>query len=314
MRRLEVTFAGYWYTALTIGLGVAALLSANNVLYLIESLLLSGMIFSGVLSERSVSAVEVQVSRKGASAGTPVGDIIKIRNKRNYPLFCVEIGEWVDGEFLIHGFLPRISAKETLSITSKVVYPQRGVHQWEGIAVGTSYPFGLAKKIRILDLPGSRTIWPKRLDHGKTSQSTVEQNGARQGAEFAEGEIRPYAYEDDCRLIVWPQSIKGLGPMIRPKSGAKIEPRVVLKIAELNALEPAALEMRISMASAPFYRLDESSDFQHGVLTLILQDGTKTTFHGKIASLNQLATLGLAATEYAKNSPKLENAQKVRAA
>jgi uncharacterized protein (DUF58 family) len=293
MRRLEVTFAGYWYTALTIGLGVAALLSANNVLYLIESLLLSGMIFSGVLSERTVSALEVKFQRKHVSAGSAPKDVIRVRNKKRFPVFCVEVGEWVDGEFVIHGFIPKISANETVNLQSKIIFPDRGLYRWEGLATGTSYPFGLAKKIRIQYTPGTRTIWPKKLGKAKTNLSANEQQGTRLGSEFAEGEIRPYAYEDDCRLIVWPQSIKGLGPMVRPKSGAKVEPRVTLFLYELFQMEKGAREIKISSASTPFYSLNESGNEQNGILTLVSEDGSKTSFHGKVAALNQLALIGL---------------------
>lgn len=293
MRRLEVTFAGYWYTALTIGLGVAALLSANNVLYLIESLLLSGMIFSGILSERSVSAIEIHFQRKHASAGSPINDIIKVRNRKRFPLFCIEVGEWVGGEFIIHGFIPKIAGNETFSLRSKVIYPDRGIHSWDGIAVGTSYPFGLAKKIRIKNEPGVRTVWPKQLGSSRAINSSIQQHGLRQGSEMAEGEIRPYAYEDDCRLIVWPQSIKGMGPMVRPKSSARIEPRVTLYVREILQMEKSVQEQKISSASGPFHTLSESNDQQNGVLTLVMTDGARSTFHGKVAALNQLAVLGL---------------------
>jgi hypothetical protein len=78
MRRLYVTKAGYWYIFLTIAIGVVALTTANNVFYLMECLLLGGMILSGVVSERTISSVDVTWIRKQATAGVTVRDVLLV--------------------------------------------------------------------------------------------------------------------------------------------------------------------------------------------------------------------------------------------
>src|SRR4051812_25592145 len=98
MRRLQITIAGRWFLALTIALGVVSLASGNNVIYLIESLLLSGLILSGILSERAISGLTVDIIRKPALAGAPNRDLVRVKNRKKHPIFCVEIGEWRNGE------------------------------------------------------------------------------------------------------------------------------------------------------------------------------------------------------------------------
>jgi len=281
MRRLEVTFAGYWYTALTIGLGVVALVSGNNVLYLIESLLLCGMIFSGVLSERSVAALEVEVQRVHALAGTQTHDVIRVRNRSKFSLFCIEVGEWRESGFACSAFIPRIEARAEIRILSKMEFHQRGIHRWEGLAIATSYPFGLARKVRILGGPGERLIWPEKTQANTPMLAAGEGASGRSGQEFSEGEVRPYTYEDDCRNIVWTLSEKGTGPMVRNRKSKQAQARVVL---DLRTEPGADFENEVIRVAQNFHRQQDDQ----GSLIVIDHSGSRT-FQGRVAALNQLA-------------------------
>ena len=214
MRRLEVNISGYWYIALALVLGVVAMLSRNNVLYLIESLMLSGMIFSGILSERTISPVELEFRRRQAQAKSLVSDQIRIRNRSRFTLFCLEIGEWRNGKFHSIAYVPRLAGRAEIVIPSQENFDHRGMHSWNGAAVATSYPFGLTRKIRVLKdakYAGSRLVWPEsRL--GRTNDDGLGRDAAKRiGNEYAEGEVRQYVPEDDCRSIVWTLSAKGTG-------------------------------------------------------------------------------------------------------
>jgi uncharacterized protein (DUF58 family) len=282
MRRLEVTFAGYWYTALTIGLGVVALISGNNVLYLIESLLLSGMIFSGVLSERTVSSVEFELRKGEAVAKAVVQDVIWLRNRSKWTLFCVEIGEWREEGFVCAVFIPRIKPMSEIQVRSKLEYSQRGIHRWNGLAVATSYPFGLARKIRVLSKPGERLVWPEDSSSKSRSSGDIVQGiGVKVGHEYSEGEVRAYTYEDDCRDIIWTLSEKGMGPLVRPRKSGQINLRAVL---DLRTEPGPEFETAVLQAAQVFYRQADSE----GSL-IVIDEGGSRSFQGKVSSLNFLA-------------------------
>src|SRR5262249_44901103 len=59
-RRLRTTAAGRTYLVLTFGVGVGALNTGNNLLYLVLGLQLSIVVVSGILSERCVRRVQVR--------------------------------------------------------------------------------------------------------------------------------------------------------------------------------------------------------------------------------------------------------------
>lgn len=289
MRRLEVTFAGYWFTLLTIALGVVALVSGNNVLYLIESLLLSAMTFSGVLSERSVAALEIELRRTHATAKSVTHDVVRVKNRGKFTLFCVEIGEWREEGFVCSAFIPRIDPKAEVLVDSKMEFSQRGKHSWKGLAIATSYPFGLAKKIRIIGGPGERLVWPEKNLLRSQTQSVGDQGAAgRAGQEFSEGEVRAYTYEDDCRNIVWTLSEKGMGPMVRTQRSKQAQPRVVLDLRH----EPGPGFEAAVVQAAQVFHTPANSD---GNLIVIDETGSRS-FQGKVSALNYLAIAQAKAT------------------
>jgi uncharacterized protein (DUF58 family) len=283
-RKLELTLSGKWYVALTIALGVIALVSANNVLYLIESLLLSGLILSGILSERAVSAIRVDVRRAPASAGARSRDQLRVTNTTRAAVFCVEVGEWCEGRFVPLAFLPRLAPLGSSAPPSRQRFERRGKHRWQGLAVATSYPFGFARKIRIFGEPGERLVWPAREedlaragDPGGDPRRTP-----RAPLEPAEGEIRPFVPEDDSRRIVWTLSAKGTGKHVRVLRSRGGDPEVVLDARGASGEE---FERRVREAARPFHGLEPGS--RSGKLTVVSSE--RTLAQGRERALDLLA-------------------------
>lgn len=264
MRKLEVTISGRWYLTLAIAMGVVALLSGNNVLYLIESLLLSGLILSGILSERALSAVRIEVRRRPISAASPAEDLVIVTNARKFPVFCLEIGEWKGKRLRPYAYLAKLEPRSRLVLPSWLVLPRRGRHAWEGLAVATSYPFGFARKIRVITEPGERVVWP-----------------ARPGIEVADGEVRPYAPDDDSRMIVWTLSARGGEPVVRPRRAVVGSGEITLDLRQPPGEE---FERLVVDAAQPFH---ESQD---RVLVLVGANG-KRKVHGQAKALTELATV-----------------------
>ena len=283
MRRLAITVAGRWYLALTIGLGVAALASANNVVYLIESLLLSGLIFSGILSERTVAAIEIETLRSQAIAGEDCGDRIRVRNHSKSPLFCVEIDEWKEKKLHPLAYVPRLDPGGSIVVPTSRAFGRRGNHRWEGYAIATSYPFGFARKVRIEKEDGSRIVWPSR--QGGAQGDTQDSLGDRRkslGTEVTEAEVRPYVVGDDPRLIVWTLSARGTEPMVRVRRRSQGSVSATL---DLRTPPGEEFEKQVIHAAKRFH--DQESDSE-AVLTLVGRNGTRK-IRGRRQALDQLA-------------------------
>lgn len=306
-RKLEVSAAGHWYLVFTVGLGVAALTSGNNVLYLIESLLLSGLILSGVLSERTVSGVECEIFRGRAWAGQAAPDRIRIRNLKKEAQFCVEILEWkkvgFKNQWTQLAFLPRLGPEETVLLPSSQTFSQRGEHSWFGIAIATRWPFGFARKIKPLTQPGRRLIWPETRAHSFTSKENSQPaRSTRQAEDSPEGQVRPKAIDEDWRRVVWTVSARNPEePWVRLQPPA--EPWTE---AEVRVDQPEGAAFEISVQKAARFlkssksRTQPSSPFSREAparLWLVGPGLRRKKIEGRIQALNALATLKPAAPE-----------------
>jgi uncharacterized protein (DUF58 family) len=293
-RRLEVTYAGYWYTALTIGIGVVALLSGNNVLYLIESLLLSGMIFSGVLSERAISAVNVEILRSPVIAGEPARDRVRITNRRRFPVFCIEVGEWRGRRFERVAFAARIGPRSSVLLPSSAIIADRGLHRWERVAVATRYPFAFARKIRFVEGPGERLVWPGREGGASADRSASSHAaGSRGGDDFAEGEVRPLTPDDDYKGVVWTLSAKGGDTYVRTRKSEQKSPEVRI---DLRAAPGVEFEQNVRIAAQPFHRQSNGDGSGSGLLIVLDHDGRRVV-RGRFQILNWLALTKAVGTE-----------------
>ncbi len=287
MRRLQLTVPGRWYLALTIALGVVALSSGNNALYLVESLLLSGLILSGILSERAISAVHVEIIRRPSTAGSPSRDQIHVKNLKRYTAFCLEIGEWKDGKFTHVAYIPRIGGKQHLILPSRQVFPKRGKHTWDGFAIATSYPFGFARKIKLIKRKEERLIWPAGLTEGDERLSRAAGAARNLGGEISEGEIRPFTSEDDYRLIIWPLSAKGSEPLVRMRRSEQEGQELTL---DLRTDGGEAFEANVRQIAHRFHAIGSSKSMAQDNSGLVLVDWNgRRKFRGKIQVLNQLA-------------------------
>lgn len=222
-RRLEISTGGKWFLLFTLLLGVAAINSGNNVIYLIESLLLSALLFSGVLSEITVSRVSLKRTLSQAVAGEPTRDSLVFENRSWFPLFCVEAGEWRGGKWESLAFALVAPPRSQLRMFSRQVLPERGRHEWEALAVATSFPFGFARKIRLLPEAGSRISWPGR--------GTGANLGGRQGElEWETGELEEVSPGEDMSRLHWPTTARTGRPMARPQKRIASEEEVEIDL------------------------------------------------------------------------------------
>ncbi|MBI3557479.1 MAG: DUF58 domain-containing protein [Deltaproteobacteria bacterium] len=268
MRRLYITKSGYWYIVLTIAIGVVSIASGNNVLYLIECLLLGGMILSGVVSEKAISSLEVTLVRRQAVADSSVRDEVVVRNDSRLPFFCIEILELSAGEFVPIALVPKIEAAADGHYATTRKFSARGVHEWQGLGVATAGPFGFARKVRILPHLGQRTVWPAAAGkHGATAQES-----ARMGTAVADCEIRAFnPGDDDARLILWKLSGKTDDPVVRKK--VEENPDVLLTL-DLRVPAGEAFEKEICRLANSIYRAGKAAESE---VRLVARGQAKTT-------------------------------------
>jgi uncharacterized protein (DUF58 family) len=283
VRRLEVSTAGKWYLVLTIAIGVVALLSGNNVLYLAESMLLAGLIVSGVLSERVINGIEIAWIPGEAIAGERSTDRIRLRNTRRSTLFCLEVGEWHGRKRHSLLFVPRLGPFEELTLRSEQVLPSRGKWKRDGFFIATSYPYGFARKLLLWREASERVVWPGPLDRhfdARKNDGTFQSRPKMGTPQMVEGELRAYNDGDPLTDVVWTASARGQGWWVRPRRNDQTALEVSVD------LQAPDLENQIRKAAQPFLR---------GQLAFLQIKGessaTRLRIQDRVQALDRLATL-----------------------
>jgi uncharacterized protein (DUF58 family) len=219
-RRLRFARSGAMLTGGALVLGFAAVGTGNNLLFLVLGGVLGFIALSGWMSEQMIRGLQVRrrVAR-GITAGEPARIAYEVRNgKRRLPSFAVEIGE----AGMEAGWIPIVETGETASARAEGVWARRGIHPLETVTLATSFPFGLFRKERDLEIPGEVVVWPRHdraVREPRPAGERVRRSGETvSGSAGARGEyrgLRPYRAGDDPRDVHWRTTARVGSPVVR---------------------------------------------------------------------------------------------------
>lgn len=222
-RRLRFARSGKIFCAGALVMGLAAIATGNNLLFLLLGAMLGFITVSGWLSEQMVRRIEVarRVPRGGIVAGRPARIGYMVHNPmRRLPCYALEVGE--DGAPCAPAWLGLVPPGETAVARAEMTWPRRGVYPLGLLVLGTSFPFGLFRKERDLEIPDEVVVWPRhdlRLREPRTPSARTRRVGESfAGAMGARGEyrgLRPYRPGDDPRDVHWKTSARLNQPVVR---------------------------------------------------------------------------------------------------
>jgi uncharacterized protein (DUF58 family) len=257
-RTIWPTREGWWCLFVVIGLGVAAINTGNNLLYLLVSLLLSLIVVSGVLSEQSMRGLRLESDApEEMYAGTAArfGAVLANRKRwlTSYSITLELLGRGGPTRF-IHQ--PRLEAGRDRLLTWEETLPARGRQRLPGVRLTTRFPFGLFLKAgrpmlerEVLVFPAVRPISSETLHRLVGAGSSAVR---RRGRGHDLYNLRAYRAGDDPRLIHWRSSAKVESLLVREMEAETTEDtRIVLAgSGERDALRlEAALSEAASIAA-----------------------------------------------------------------
>jgi len=250
-RSLRPTRAGWIFFALTLGVGLAALNTGNNLLYLVLSFMLSFLVLSGVLSESALRGVRVQrrVARE-VFAGQPAPVALEIANEqRRVPSFALVVEDLEAarggrglGAPVGRVFALRVPPGGTETRTYPLVAPCRGELVLGGFRVSTRFPFGLFSKSMRLDWPQHLLVYPG-LEPGvsRPPAGSRRREGEARSAMRREGTevtgLREYVPGDPHRRVHWRASLRR-GELLVRETESPRDARVLVRLATRTAPGP----------------------------------------------------------------------------
>ena len=262
-RRIRFTTGGALFSVGSLAIGLAAVNTGNNLLFLLLGAMLGFIALSGWLSERVLRQLEIRRrTPRGVTVERPLRITYYVTNhKRWFPTLAVYLIETGLPE---PAFIGRVGADESLAVGSENRFVQRGVYPLETLTLSTSFPFGLFTKERDVPLPGELVIWPRsdrpvRLSTPPGGRGKPEFFDSSEGAPAARGEyrgLRDYRVGDDPRDIHWRTTAKIGTPVTREYDQ---DPNETIRICLDTRGEPgeaaeAAIEVAAAVAARAYRR------------------------------------------------------------
>jgi uncharacterized protein (DUF58 family) len=228
-RRRSLTFTplGTRFVLVTLAVGLAAINTGNNLLYLVLALLLSLIALSGILSEQCLRRLEVRRRMPAtvfAGATTPVAVVVTNHN-RLFSSFLLHVQEAPSAAAVS---LPPATGEPSIfvlppghsrSVTHRIRFERRGCQQLRGVQVSTRFPFGLFTKQLLIPIAEEVLVLPALLS-GDQSVGLVNPVGqalarARRGQGSGFFVLRDYQDGDDARTIHWKSSARQAKLLVR---------------------------------------------------------------------------------------------------
>jgi len=212
-RSITFTPAGTRFVFLTLAIGVAAVNTGNNLLYLILGMMLSLIIVSGILSEQSLRKISVDwrfPTRIFAQQAVPV--VIRITNgKRFLPSFSFRVDAGTDAAQSVYTF--KLSAQQSTSFPQTTRFEKRGWQTLPALRFHTTFPFGFFHKSLIRPPLRTVLVYPRLLpvppNIGWMSARPGQDHEYRQrGSGATLHNLRDYTLLDDARGIHWKASAR----------------------------------------------------------------------------------------------------------
>ncbi len=213
--RYKITRGGLLFTLAILVVGLGAILSANNLLFLIVATMMATLLVSGLVSRLCLAALELDfLVPEHVPAGRTVPGRLYIRNQKwLMPSFSIRVEGIRDpaSPTLQSGvYFPLIAAGATVEETIEVRFPRRGAYRQNGFAFSTAFPFGFLEKSARVTLRREMTVYPsidpqpgfEDLLAGIAGEIETHYRGL--GRDFYR--IRPYEALESARHVDWKAS------------------------------------------------------------------------------------------------------------
>ncbi len=216
LRKLQFTKEGTLYIVAIFILGIAAINTGNNMLYLILATLLSLIVISGMMSEPILRKIMIKRQfPQRVYRGTPTRARLVIKNnKRLVPSYSINIDELpIDNVDSEPTYIVKLDPNAAATHITKYNFKKRGLTTLDGFRLKTRFPFGLFMKFKttlskeqILVYPAVRSLTPgevlKTLNSSGVNHHTVRGDGTDIYG------LRNYTKNDDARHIHWKASAR----------------------------------------------------------------------------------------------------------
>lgn len=258
-RSLRLTPEGVRFLLLTLAVGMAALNTGNNLLYLLLAMLLSLIVMSGILSEQCLRHLAIRrVLPDAIFADSPATVTLSIANRQSrLPSFSLRVLDIIEGKAVDRGVhILHLPAGASVSQSYPVLFTRRGRHRIDGVKLQTRFPFGLFIKGANLFLGSDLVVYPalrplpERLVHDLAVLG-YDQALSKRGPGVGLYNLREYQHGDDSRTIHWKTTARQSRLIVRETETEDLrQVTLALPTAVPEDRSPECFEQAVSLTAS----------------------------------------------------------------
>lgn len=264
-RSIRITPDGTRFLLFTIGIGVAAINTGNNLFYLLLAMMLSLIVISGLLSEQCLRRLEYRRHQPDLIvANEPSTVTLAVANRhQRLPSFSLRLRDVVAGQDVDRGlFISHLPARSTVHLSYPILATKRGWMRCEGIRAETLFPFGLFLKKALYTQDSPLLVAPpiQPLTVRFVDELVSEGQGhplARRGSGSQLYNLRLYQPGDDSRSIHWMTTARTAQLIVR-ETEADDQQRITVMLSTLAPETADALfERSVTFVASLLWQLTE---------------------------------------------------------
>ncbi|MEN3034265.1 MAG: DUF58 domain-containing protein [Aquificaceae bacterium] len=204
--KVKVNRAGFFFILICVFLGVAGVNTANNLLYIVVSCMLSFMLISGIFSILNLRAIQAKLLPQPELYANRESTLkILLINKKPYPSFLLKVG-------LYESFYFCPLLKKEAEARLRATFKTRGEIQKLQINISSTFPVGLFERIYELEIPAKILVYPEPIFSDINLLPEVADLSGQSVAQRTPGfdeidSIKNYSGEP-LKLIHWKSSAK----------------------------------------------------------------------------------------------------------
>ena len=260
-RHLRTTREGKAFLFVTVGVGVAAFNTGNNLLFLVLGFMLSLIVLSGVLSEIAIRGIRVsrRIPERCHAGSVTLIELVLFNKKKRAPSYSLEVEDVASAMATERRcYFLKVAAQAEQAATYRRTPKRRGMLMLEGFRVATRYPFGLFEKWRVVTAPAQLLVYPALVSTAELSQAMLAlgQEGIlnRFGSSAEPAELRAYQEGDEARRIHFRRSA-ALGQLVVVERYAEAGARLSLLLdnarpGHTSSTWEEAFEYAVSLAAS----------------------------------------------------------------
>ncbi|MSQ03776.1 MAG: DUF58 domain-containing protein [Myxococcales bacterium] len=216
--RVMPTRDGAVYLALLGGVGFGAVNTGNNLIYLVLGLFLAVLVVANVLAEWNLRGLRVERRLPGEIfAEVPgIGSYVLMNSRGRGAAWHVRLSE--RGHTNAGTFVEHCPAGATTEVRAIFTLFERGPDWLSAVRVESTFPFGLVRRWRDVELPCRVLVYPRPTGRGAPHAAHGEGDEAgERGRPAGSGDfagLRPYQPGDPLRRVHWPTSARAGQPMV----------------------------------------------------------------------------------------------------